>query len=88
MSQSASRLVSRRKFLKFSVVGVVGGGALVGCATLGLPRIGKAEAGYIDNSKGPSHCGDCVHFQAPNGCTVVDGAISPRGVCHYFLAKG
>jgi hypothetical protein len=88
MPMSATSPISRRKFLKVSTVGAVGSVALVGCATLGLPRIAKADAGYVDNSKGPGHCGGCVHFQAPNGCTVVDGVINPRGVCRYFLAKG
>jgi hypothetical protein len=87
MNRSVSVTVSRRKFLNLSVIGAVGSVSLVGCATLGLPRISKADAAYLDNSKGPGHCGDCVHFQAPNGCTVVEGTINPHGVCRYFLAK-
>lgn len=87
MAKTPSSPISRRKFLRTSLVGAVGGAGLASCATLGLPKISKASAGYIDASKVPRHCGDCVHFQAPNGCTVVDGFISPHGVCHYFLAR-
>ena len=38
--------VSRRKFLSVSIAGVAGTVALAGCATLGLPRVSKASAGY------------------------------------------
>ncbi len=77
--------VSRRKFLSVSIAGVAGTVALAGCATLGLPRVSKAFAGYQDRAQGKKHCHDCVHFQPPHGCTVVSGTIDEDGVCRYFL---
>ena len=79
---------SRRKFLTVSIGGAAGALGLSACATLGLPKIAKAQAGYEDISRKTAHCGDCVHFESPHSCTVVEGAVNPRGVCRYFLPKG
>jgi len=87
MKRNTSGAGSRRKFLTTSLVGVLGSLTLAGCATLGLPRIAKASADYMDHAKGTNHCGDYVHFNAPHGCSVVEGRINPAGVCNYFLKK-
>lgn len=73
--------------MSVSVAGVAATFALAGCATLGLPRISKAFAGYKEKSNDKKRCHDCVHFQAPNGCTVVSGVIDEDGVCRYFLPE-
>jgi anaerobic selenocysteine-containing dehydrogenase len=85
MTIQSEKPVSRRQFLKVSAAGAVGTVALAGCATLGLPRVSKAYAGYKDHATGKHHCHDCVHFQSPDGCTVVSGTINEDGVCNYFL---
>jgi anaerobic selenocysteine-containing dehydrogenase len=87
MTIQNAKPVSRRQFLKVSVAGAASTAALAGCATLGLPRVSKAYAGYEEHAAGKRHCHDCVHFQAPSGCTVVSGTINKDGVCNYFLAE-
>ena len=87
MSIFKSSAWSKRKFLKVSVAGAGATFALAGCATLGLSKIAKANAGYEDHPHGADHCHDCEHFENPQSCTVVEGTISPRAVCHYFLKK-
>jgi hypothetical protein len=87
MTSTAPTPVTKRKFLKLTVSGGACTIALAGCATLGLPKIAKASAGYDEHPRGQNHCHDCAHFDAPNSCTVVDGLISPLAVCNYFLHK-
>lgn len=79
--------VTRRNFLSVSVSSVAATVALAGCATLGLPRVSKAFAGYEEKATGKKRCHDCVHFQAPQGCTIVSGVINDDGVCRYFLPE-
>jgi hypothetical protein len=79
--------VSRRNLLAFSLTGTAGVVVLGGCATLGLPRVSKAYAGYEEVASGTRHCHDCIHFLAPDGCTIVSGKINKDGVCNYFLAE-
>jgi hypothetical protein len=79
--------VSRRKLLTYSLTGSAGVVLLGGCATLGLPRVSKAYAGYEEQASGKRRCHDCVHFQEPDGCTIVSGKINKDGVCHYFLPE-
>ena len=87
MTAQKEKSVTRRKFLGASVVGAVGAVTLSACATLGLPRISKAYAGYQERPSGKRRCHDCVHFQSPNGCTIVRGDIDKDAVCNYFLAE-
>ena len=86
MTAQNENSVTRRKFLGVSVVGAVGAVTLSACATLGLPRVSKAYAGYQEHPTGKRRCHDCVHFQPPSGCSIVSGVINKNGVCNYFLA--
>jgi hypothetical protein len=78
---------SRRQILRLSVGGALGGVALTACSTLGLPKVSKADANYVDRYRGPEQCEHCLHFVAPHGCTVVAGDISPHGHSKFYLPK-
>ena len=84
---ATDRQRDRRQVVKIVAAGALGSVALAACSTLGLPKIAKANAGYEDRAKGKAHCAACVHFQKPQSCTVVEGIISPHGVCRYFLPE-
>jgi hypothetical protein len=47
----------------------------------------KAAMKYQDSPKDGQKCADCVLFQAPSGCAVVDGTISPNGWCTAYNKK-
>ena len=83
------RDLSRRGFFKATLSGtaLVAGAAVGACSTLGLPKVSKADAAYRDAPNGNQRCQLCIHFEAPNRCTVVAGDISPHGWSRYFLAK-
>lgn len=65
-----------------------------GCA-LCLPRlsvaqtgkISKAQAQYRDRPKDDQKCGNCLHFIAPDSCSLVEGNISPDGWCMLWTQK-
>jgi hypothetical protein len=86
------RVVSRRAFLKGTLLGAATGGTgtLSACMPMtarGIPRnVPKVFALYQDRPNGRERCGRCLHFRAPHGCEIVEGRISPRGWCRYFEA--
>jgi len=41
-------------------------------------------ADYTDDGGMADYCAVCVHFEAPQGCTLVNGPISPEGWCRFF----
>jgi hypothetical protein len=40
---------------------------------------------YQDHPDGDKRCEKCAQFQAPDGCKMVEGAISPQGSCRIFM---
>ena len=46
----------------------------------------KPQAEYRDTPNGIYSCGMCTLFVAPDGCKVVEGAISKDGWCKAFAA--
>ena len=87
---SNSKDLSRRVFLQR--VATYGAGAAV---VQGLgSRLASAQAkaaqnavSYQDKPKGAQRCDGCSSFQPPNGCKMVEGAISPQGWCSLFTKK-
>ena len=49
-------------------------------------KMTKPQAEYQDSPNGIYSCGLCTLFVAPDGCKVVEGAISKDGWCKAFAA--
>ena len=86
---AGSNGLSRRSFLGRATVG---GGALLGSALIGTPaaaggKLPQAAAKYQGTPKGKQQCDNCALWQAPDGCKLVDGKISPTGWCALYQAK-
>lgn len=47
--------------------------------------VSKIESNYQVDSQG-STCATCQNFIAPDACGVVEGAISPKATCDFYLA--
>ncbi|MGB5184366.1 MAG: high-potential iron-sulfur protein [Xanthobacteraceae bacterium] len=47
----------------------------------------QASVEYQDSPKGDQECSNCSLFQEPNACTLVDGEISPKGWCKFWVKK-
>lgn len=84
-----ARPLTRRGVVAGSVRLVAAAAGLVtaACSTLGLPKRSKTEAQYQDRPRMGQQCSGCVHFEAPNRCSVVAGDISPHGWSRFYLAK-
>jgi len=50
-------------------------------------KAGKEAVKYQDSPKDGQKCADCLYFQAPGSCAVVEVAISPNGWCSLYNKK-
>lgn len=75
--------LSRRGLLQ----GAAGAAALLGAGgnrAVAQIKISQAAAGYQDHPNVGKQCANCGHFQQPNKCQLIAGAISPQGWCRLF----
>ena len=84
-----SALLARRSLLQRAL-------SAVGFATVlypapkpaaSAPKISKQAVAYQDHPEGVKRCSDCVQFQPPDACKMVDGAINPQGYCRIFVLR-
>lgn len=62
-------------------------GGIGACAVAGAPnprKATKAEAHYQSQPKDIRSCGTCSYFNAPKGCSVMDGDVSRDGYCDLY----
>jgi len=79
--------VSRRQLLQGATL-AAGSAAILGATiTSAQAKMTQAAAGYQDKPKDGNSCSTCALFKAPNGCTLVDGTISPDGWCRFYAKK-
>jgi hypothetical protein len=84
----------RRDALK-STIATLAGIAACSCIARALAqaKATKAAMQYQDEPKNGQQCDACMQYipgpkpDAPGGCKVVDGAISPKGWCMAFVKK-
>jgi hypothetical protein len=83
--------VSRRRLLR-GAGAAMGGAALLAATTLTPQRadagnMTQQAAGYQPTPKDGKRCDGCSLFQAPSGCKLVAGTISPAGWCRFWVKK-
>ena len=76
----------RRKALAIGVA-VIGGALTATTARAQAQKVAQAQAQYQDSPKNGQQCSDCVQFQPPSSCKLVDGKIDPKGWCMFFVKK-
>jgi hypothetical protein len=78
----ALRAPSRRLWLR-AAVAVTGTtlASLVAERARAQQKASKDAMKYQDKPNGDQRCGNCLHFQPPAGCAIVEGTISPNGYC-------
>ena len=81
-----------RRGLFHHAAAAAGAGALIGVGLAAGPalaanKLSLKAAGYQDTPKGKLECDNCVQWQAPSSCKIVDGVIAPTGWCKVYVAK-
>ena len=52
-----------------------------------LNKVPQKAAGYQAAPSDGKKCESCAQFRAPDGCSLVQGPISPDGWCRLFRPK-
>ncbi|GKQ52423.1 hypothetical protein [Bradyrhizobium sp. Ce-3] len=73
---------SRRTLIAATITGMPA--ALLLRTAAASDKMTKPQAEYQDRPNGIYSCGLCTLFVAPDGCKVVEGAISKDGWCKAF----
>jgi hypothetical protein len=83
------RRLSRRSLLRSAALLASGtlAGSIVSIKPAYAQKASKVDAKYQDSPKDGQKCDQCVYFQAPNKCGVVEGDISPNGWSAMFNKK-
>lgn len=79
--------ITRRNFLKLSgcSLALLPAALIVTDRTVAQGKATKEAVQYQDSPKNGQKCDDCRFFEAPEGCQVVEGKISPQGWCSLFV---
>lgn len=87
MTQKSEHLLIRRSVLKAGLSVVVVGATAGFASTASAAADSKMEPSlvmYQDTPKNGLRCDQCAQWEAPDGCKVVKGKISPEGWCAAF----
>lgn len=50
-----------------------------------VDKLDQSTVAYKTPDQGPFKCANCLYFQKPNACDMVDGEIHPEGYCNIFV---
>jgi anaerobic selenocysteine-containing dehydrogenase len=82
--------LSRRSFFKQITAYALGAALTVGLIpnlSFAQTKMTQKDAAYQDTPKGTKSCSNCSLFEAPSGCKIVEGKVSPQGWCSVFTPK-
>lgn len=88
MNENAN--VGRRSLLKRGAL-LLGAAAAIPVTRHSVAAAAKAPQAavkYQDKPQGDQQCDNCIHFEAPSACKIVEGSISPKGWCAVWAKKG
>jgi hypothetical protein len=92
VSEIDSAELSRRSILQKLVS--TAGGAVVFATTMSVNRVAVAQTkmsqkvvGYQDTPQADHRCDNCLQFQPPSSCKVVEGNINAAGWCKVYVKK-
>ena len=81
------RALSRRTVVIRSLACAAGAAASLAPVQEASAKMAQKAVEYQDTPKGDQECSNCSLFQEPNACTLVDGEISPKGGCKFWVKK-
>jgi len=85
--------LSRRRLLSGAILASAGAtlavaGLAARPAAAAPKKLSQSVAAYQGSPKGKQRCDNCVQWQPPAACKIVDGDIAPSGWCNLYAAKG
>jgi len=92
LSKIQSSALSRRAMMRQFALGA-GGVAMLGTAmsahraAVAQTKMSQKVVAYQDTPQGDHRCDNCLQFQPPSSCKIVDGAINPAGWCKVYVKK-
>ena len=86
-SRTQWRALSRRTVVIRSLACAAGAAASLAPVQKASAKMAQKAVEYQDTPKGDQECSNCSLFQEPNACTLVDGEISPKGWCKFWVKK-
>ena len=84
--------LSRRSTLR-KLAFTAGGAAMLATTTSGNraaaapTKMTQKAVAYQDSPQGAQSCDNCMQFEPPSSCKVVEGNISPGGWCKIYVKK-
>ena len=80
--------VTRRNFFRSAAtIGAAVAAGVIPIRVVAQQKLAKDAMKYQDSPKDGQQCDQCVYFQAPDACGLVEGKISPKGWCVAFNKK-
>jgi hypothetical protein len=84
--------ISRRQVLTIAIsavgTSVTGAAAVIGTLTSAqAAKVSQQVVKYQDTPKGEQRCENCVHFEPPSTCKIVDGTVVAQGWCMVYAKK-
>jgi hypothetical protein len=69
------------------LTGTACAGSLLSREALAQAKATQAAMKYQDKPNGDQKCSNCLQFEPPSSCKVVEGKISPEGYCIAWVKK-
>jgi high potential iron-sulfur protein len=79
--------ISRRSVMQTLSFAIVAAAAMLTSRSALASKMSQASAAYRNSPKGSQNCANCKLFVPPSSCTLVEGPISPKGWCKFWVAK-
>ncbi len=79
--------ISRRSVMQALSLAVIATSAMLTSRSAFAAKMSQAAAAYRNSPKGSQNCANCKLFVPPSSCTLVEGPISPKGWCKFWVGK-
>jgi len=67
---------------------IAGAAAVIGTSTSALAaKVSQLVVKYQDTPKGEQRCENCLHFEPPSTCKIVEGTVAAQGWCMVYAKK-
>jgi hypothetical protein len=84
-NRNSSQWISRRVMLTELALGAAAVTTVTRASA--QQKVSQADAKYQREPKGQQRCDNCINFQPPNACKLVEGDVISTGWCQLYAPK-